>query len=164
MKALFIVGPLFAAAAQQVSAAECIASTNVAATSLSSEKQAVRSAIYLELCRRSDGNLIDGDDVATRERLTFPKRRMRQTVTLGSDPIYKIQKAKASVVLAYVIETTGKVSWVSVLESSGDKEIDAAAFSLTKAIDLGDAITQGGEPVRVFRTVTQMSQFASPTP
>jgi TonB family protein len=133
--------------------AQCEPSGNLEPLPLSKEKLAIRDALYTELCRRGGGNLVDGDDAALQPRLQVPKRRGTQIFDADADTSRLIRLSKAPVVLAYIVEATGDVSWVSVLESSGDKTLDSLAFSVTKGASFGKGIQLDGRPIRMFRTI-----------
>jgi TonB family protein len=136
-------------AGQTCVAAPCDLSTTVQSPDLSAEKLAIRGAIYQELCRRSGGTLVDGDAVQPKDTLVLTKK---PPAILRRDKDEKQPVQKRTAVLAYTVETTGKVSWVSVLESSGSKEFDSRLFNIVKSFAF-DPPTLSGQSVRVFLTI-----------
>jgi TonB family protein len=149
------IAVLLAFACEPVLSAQCELSETIDAGYLSPEKLAIRGAIFQELCKRSGGALVDGDNAQLKTRIVFPgggkpiRQEFQSNVPL--DEIFRQLKTR-KVILAYIVEPTGKVSWVTVLESSGDKSVDAFAFARIRELNFRGAVTLDGQPVRLFRT------------
>jgi len=145
-------------AANPTSVEMCEISSAVERMHLSPDKMAIRAGIFRELCKRSNGDLTDAEDPALKGRLAAKQARRRLDFTVTEDLQRKIENAKAPVILLTVSEANGQVSWITVLESSGDKQLDAAAVELTRAMD--SPVTLDGKAVRLFRTIAQFAPAA----
>ena len=139
-------------AAEPTGMASCEISSSVERMHLSPEKTAIRAEIYRELCRRSGGDLTDAEDPSLKDRLKAKQARKRLDFTVTEDLQRLIKYTKSPVILLTVSEANGKVSWLTVLESSGDKQLDAAAVAIAR--EMGSPVTVDGMPVRLFRTLS----------
>jgi hypothetical protein len=138
----------------------CEVSSAVESKVVPPEKAALRNAIYQEMCKRVGGALVDGDDASLKDRLVVPRERPSPMISVdmaqGVEDIQRlISRSKKPVILVYIVETTGKVSWVAMLESSGEKQLDALGVAITKALEFKAPYTLDGMPARVFQARSQ---------
>jgi hypothetical protein len=118
---------------------------------LSPETFAISGDLFKALCSRSTGPLVNGMDSRLKGHLKMP-----QTPIVGNPP--KCGSCRNSpksgedwsVVIAYIVETDGRVSWVSVLNSTGNREVDASFFWLTKNSTYKIPALLDGMPARVY--------------
>jgi TonB family protein len=121
---------------------------------LSPEKLAISGEVFTSLCSKSAKGLVNGDDARLDGRLVWPIRG-RSAPLLALDHPLKMNAAGTvigQVVVAYILEADGQVSWDSVLESSGDKDLDAVALRFFRSITYKAPATLDGKPVRAYFT------------
>jgi TonB family protein len=145
--------PLSCLVIAQAASAQCEIPKNLATANLPADKLAIRGAIYQKLCLQLGGSLIDAQDLDVRDRLIFPPQKARSDVTTGEYVARRIGQLKKPVGLVYILEPTGKVSWVAVLESSGDERIDAALVAIARAMEYQQPVTLDGRPIRLFGNI-----------
>jgi TonB family protein len=104
----------------------------------------IRNRLYLEACSAGPGELIDVTDPTLAGRLVHPKVLSVTPVDLGSSV------PSGVVVLAYVIELDASVRQITVLQSSGHKELDEAAVKTWSGTKLAGPVTLDGKPVRAL--------------
>jgi TonB family protein len=85
------------------------------------EALAIRNKLFLQICEKNGGDLVDVTDPTLVDRLEQPKH-----VEMPPGPNVTPQRA-GTVLLAYLIDLDGSVRQVTILESSGHKELDEAA-------------------------------------
>jgi TonB family protein len=115
---------------------------------LSTEKVTISGALFTELCTRSNGALVNGDDAQLEGRFVRPvgpNRILIQTTR-------PIEIIKGKVIVAFIVEKDLTVSWVSVLESSGNKKLDAQAYYFFKGLRYKEPAKLDGVPVRAYLT------------
>ncbi len=132
--------------------AQCDTGKTLAVKELSQEETTLRTAIYLEMCKRVGGDLVDGDDSELGARVKFPTG-FRVDVRPSDELMDSMRREKRRVILASITEATGKVSWVYVLKSSGNQRYDAAAMTMFGATTFDEPTTLDGIPIKVFRTL-----------
>jgi TonB family protein len=131
--------------------AGCDPSTKYEGPTLSDEKLAIRDGVFQKLCERSGGKLIDGNDGSfpTRRIQLVPTGKMLQH-TFSRETIERPPRDPA--VIVATVDTTGRVTWAAVLNSSGSKEVDAVAAATIRAMTFKPAVLDG-QPVAVFITI-----------
>jgi hypothetical protein len=127
--------------------------SNPAESSLSQEKQNLRDAIYLDLCTKAVGDLVNVQDRDLAGRLVYPSKFPVMEAGPSESIAKEVMSLKAPVVVVYILEPNGKVSWAAVLESSGLPRVDAVAVAVTKAMYYRKPVTLDGRPVRLFNTI-----------
>ena len=133
--------------------APCIGSASVSGVTIAQEKLNLRKAAFEELCRKSQTPLVDAADEALQGRLVLPERPDPPRLTASGAPP-KAQPASGKTTVVFIVEDTGKVSWLSILDSSGDAQIDnSTATYFSRVIRYKTPGILDGKPVRVFMTV-----------
>jgi TonB family protein len=115
---------------------------------LSAEMLEISAALFRALCTKSGGSLVNGEDSGLGQRLVEPKMRSSGNSSVfgnGAD-----RNASGMAVLAYVVEADGRVSWVAVLESTGNKDLDTAAARFTRSLVFKIPATLDGKAVRIY--------------
>jgi TonB family protein len=138
-----------------LAAAECAVSSTFDSKVVPAEKVALRNAIFQHVCKQAGGMLVDGEDSALRGRLAFPDKLLEQSFEVDEDLLYLIRRSKAPAIVVFIVEPHGRVSWATLLESSGEPRLDSAALSLTRALDYKGPVTLDGKPVRVFQATAR---------
>jgi TonB family protein len=114
------------------------------AVALPPEALAIRNKLFLEICEKDGGDLVDVTDPTLGGRLEQPKH-----VQMPPGPSVTPQH-KGIVFLAYLVEVDGSVRQVTVLESSGYKELDEAAVQTWSQGKFTVPAKLDGRPVRVL--------------
>lgn len=111
-----------------------------------------RNSAFRVLCERSAGKLIDAEDTAYAGRLSNPTNaKVPNFDSMLAEDIFREAKT-GSAILAVIVEDDGRVSWVSVIDSTGSKEIDLKLGQLYMATKFAKPARLDGERVRVFFT------------
>ncbi len=97
------------------SSPSCAAGTLRNQWRLSPEKLAISGALFTALCAKRNGELVNGEDIQLDGRFV---RAIGGRADFASTTPPRYIKGK--VILAFIVEKNRTVSWVSVLESSGD--------------------------------------------
>jgi TonB family protein len=124
----------------------CAAGTLRNDFALPSEKLAISGALFTELCTRSNGALVNGVDIQLEGRFVRPVSPTRVDIQTNAP----IEIIRGKVIVAFIVEKDLSVSWVSVLESSGNKDLDAQAFYFFKRLKYKAPATLDGNPVRAY--------------
>ena len=115
------------------------------ALTLSANALTIRNRLFLALCPEGQQPLVDISDPTLAGRLERPHHM--NVPFLG----HKInQNVPGSVLVTYVIEADGSIQHVTVLESSGFKQLDEAAVELWSHSKYGVPGKLDGQPVRVL--------------
>jgi hypothetical protein len=109
--------------------AACEASPTVKDIALSAEKLLLRSRGYLELCAKAAGALIDGENTLLQGRLKVPGKAKRPPPGRSGPGKLDPKVTYGATVLVYIVEASGEVSWLSILDSSGSPGLDNIAAS-----------------------------------
>lgn len=112
---------------------------------LSAPAAKIRNDFYQIECIRAGGRLVDSTDPTLRGRLGLP----RVTVAPSSEPYRQFGirlGIRKSPILAYILDTSGSVQNVEVIESSGNKQYDAAIVALLRRLRWTPA-TLDGRPI-----------------
>lgn len=96
------------------------------ALALPPEALAIRNKLFLAICEKDGGELIDVTDPTLGPRLEQPRHVSMPPGPVPTPPSGEPQHA-GTVLLAYLIDLDGSVREVTVLETSGYKELDEAA-------------------------------------
>lgn len=115
------------------------------ALTLSADALAIRNKLFLALCPEGQQPLVDISDPTLAGRLERPHH---MNVPAPNHPIR--QNVPGSVLVSYVIEADGSVQHVTVLESSGYKQLDEAAVEIWSHSKYGVPGKLDGQPVRVL--------------
>jgi Gram-negative bacterial TonB protein C-terminal len=133
--------------------APCIGSASVSGVAIPQEKLNLRKAAFEELCKKSQTPLVDAADETLQGRLVLPERPDPPRINAGTTPL-KPQPASGKTTVVFIVEETGKVSWLSILDSSGDAQIDnSTATYFSRVIRYKKPGLLDGKPVRTFMTV-----------
>jgi hypothetical protein len=131
--------------------AACEASPTVKDIALSAEKLLLRSGGYRELCEKAAGALIDGENTMLHGRLMVPgKAKYPPAASYGLGTLDP--KDYGATVLVFIVEASGKVSWLSILDSSGSSVLDNMRASIYSRTTYREPATLDGKPVRIFMT------------
>ena len=144
---------LAAIAAAPTAFPQCALPSNPAESSLSKEKQDLRDAIYLDLCSKAGGDMVNVQDRDLAARLVYPSKFPVMEASPSENIAKEVMSLKAPVTVVYILEPNGKVSWAAILDSSGLQRVDAAAVAITKAMYYRKPVTLDGRPVRLFNTI-----------
>ncbi|MBK6672992.1 MAG: energy transducer TonB [Gammaproteobacteria bacterium] len=146
-----ITAALLLAICEPALAAQCELSTLVETSPLPTQKLLERDNLYLRLCRLSDGNLVDGEDRSLRDRLMLYGMQSTSRRMFQIDDDLRRNLRETVTTLGYVVEADGKVSYVSVINSSGNQRVDQLVRYFAAGRKM-DPPTLDGQPVRVFLT------------
>jgi TonB family protein len=117
---------------------------------LSPEKFALARDMFRALCAKSAGDLVNGEDTQLSSRLTFPTTP--EATTNSNYPLEALKhRIEGAAIVTYIVETDGRVSWVSVLTSTGNPDLDAAAYWRFKNAVSKVPPMLDGKPVRMYR-------------
>lgn len=115
------------------------------ALALSADALAIRNKLFLNLCPEKPQPLVDISDPTLVGRFERPGN-----LTIPSPPDGPFSQP-GSVLLTYVIEIDGSVQHVTVLKSSGFKELDVAAVEIWRHAKFAPPPGKlDGQPVRVL--------------
>ena len=131
--------------------ASCEGASVVADIPLSAERFALRKGAYEELCNKRGGDLVDGANVNLAGRLSAPDKAKWPPPGNSGDGDAK--KKTGPTVMDYIVEKSGEVTWLSILQSSGSKSLDEMAARLYARARFRKPAQLDGEPVPVFVTV-----------
>jgi TonB family protein len=146
--ACVLAAPCYASAA-------CEPSTSIDVPRLSPEKFDERARLYREVCEKVRGDLIDADNANAPPTLIWPRHFSNLATDRDPYPEHlKKQGVQGVVVVSYTLDKRGRVDWVSVIESSGNAELDNAARIFFRKRKFTDPATVAGMPVRVFRSAS----------
>jgi TonB family protein len=118
---------------------------------LSSDASAASGVLFMKLCSTSIDALVDLDDMRWDGHITRPVQDFSKTIVLPPQHPPK-SKTEGKVSVAYIVEVDGRVTWDSVLESSGDDDTDQEVLALVKGFTYKRAAMLDGMPVRAYAT------------
>jgi hypothetical protein len=153
MKRSAIVLATVLCVASHIARADCEGSPTVKDLTLSTEKLALRKNTFGTLCRKRDGVLVDSEDQSLAGRLTMPgEAKLPPPGSYGTPPVDRdVEKLKPPIIV-YVIETDGTVSWLALLQSSGNKQLDNVAAAFHLKMKYPTPAMLDGKPVPIFMT------------
>jgi TonB family protein len=135
--------------------AECSIDPNHFVFPYSKTALSARNAFFETICSGSNGNLIDLTDPTLEGRLEKPSKPVR----VGTEDVYPVQARRMGYrgkpVVAYVLEPSGLVGDVVVIESSGFDVLDRAAITSVRQWRWSNPAKLDGKPVRalIYRPV-----------
>ena len=116
---------------------------------LPADALAIRNRLFLAICENDGGELIDVTDPTLGTRLEQPRH-----VSMPPGPVPNPGPGEShhtgTVLLAYLIDLDGSVRQVTVLESSGHKELDEAAVETWSHGKFAAPAKLDGRPVRAL--------------
>jgi TonB family protein len=111
---------------------------------------AARNAFFDSVCSASNGELIDLTDPTLKGRIEKPSKPVR----VGNEDLYPVQarrmRYRGTPVVAYVLEPSGMVGDVVVIESSGFDVLDQAAITTMRHWRWSIPAKLDGKPVRAL--------------
>jgi hypothetical protein len=153
MKRSAIVLATVVALASQTARADCEGSLTVKDVKLPPEKLALRKGAYGELCRKRGGLLVDSEDQSLAGRLTMPgEEKVPPPGSYGTPPLDRTVAKLEPVILVYIIEIDGSVSWLSILHSSGNTQLDNVGAAFYLGMKYPTPAILDGKPVPIFMT------------
>jgi TonB family protein len=153
MNVVFRICIAIVAAAPCVAGAECEPTTPRLTYVLTPEELQKRSDTFVALCRADPAGLIDVEDDSYGDRLKGITEGKSGHTYPPDHLLTVVGKSKATtMVVVVVVETSGRGSNTSVLTSSGDPVVDAAAVAFFADIVHKQPATLDGKPVRAFYT------------
>jgi TonB family protein len=118
---------------------------------LSPEHLAASGALFMKMCAESRDALVNSDDKQLQHDLTAPGKLVRQHGLRDFYPRTAMNLGQeGAVVVAYIVETDGRVTWAVVLKSSGKPGLDEAAVEWTKSLVYESPAYLGFMPVRMY--------------
>jgi TonB family protein len=142
---LFAVPSLGSAACERVTLRESLY--------LSPEAEEHRYAIFNETCTHSESPLVDGDDASLVGRFVAPRYTVSSAKAAKALPYPQDLRRRGitgKVELAYILEEYGAISFVAVVKSSGNEELDETAMEFLKGTSFATPALLDGKPVRAF--------------
>src|SRR5689334_2711677 len=83
--------------------AQCDTGNNkIALKELSQDELTLRTAIFLEMCKRLGGDLVDGDDSDVKKQVTFPTGPKPLEVEPSKELIDSMRRGKHTAVLVFI--------------------------------------------------------------
>ena len=131
--------------------ADCKGAATLEGIALPPEKLALRKGAFEELCNKRGGDLVDGGDSALKARLTAPTKAIWPAPSTGRGAP-DAKKKKGPTVLVYIVEKSGEVSWLSILQSSGSNSLDEMAARTRAKVRYEQSAQLDGMPVPIFVT------------
>jgi TonB family protein len=142
---------VFSTAPPLAAHAECTVDPSRSRTALAlpAEALAIRNKLFLEICEINVGELADVTDPTLGTRLQRPRH-----VSMPPGPVPNPGPGEPQhtgrVLLAYLVDLDGSVRQVTVLESSGHKELDVAAVETWSHGKFAAPAKLDGRPVRAL--------------
>ena len=128
-------------------------------SALTQEQMDLRYRIYLAACTKVGGDLIDSESTTYHDRIGLGVLAKMAPIDLLPQEL--LRKGESGVVsVAAIIESTGKVTEVMLIGTSGYKSIDKNALKLIRHHRYQQPFTLDGVPIRVFKTYVIASHSA----
>ena len=113
-----------------------------------------RSALFLRLCERSGGTLVDGTNPALAGRFEPPDGPKNVLMTDMEYPSWaKKMHLEGTVVLAFLVDVDGSVHEQTVIQSSGNEAFDRAALKCWEDARFTHPARLDGRPVPTLMPV-----------
>lgn len=152
MKAsLFLLGLVITGFARNASAT-CEAADAIPGMEITEEKLALRKGAFGELCRMYEERLVDAAAYGSDPRLTLPVEERVEAPTKSAAAAPLPKNTPVATILVYIVDVDGSVSWLSILQSSGDAQRDDIAARFYHRAKYQKPATFEGDPVPVFIT------------
>jgi TonB family protein len=117
---------------------------------LSANALAIRNALFLEACVAAEGALVDSTDPTLASRLEQPRALKIQNSEKYYPKESRRRRIEGAARLVFVIGMDGSVSDVTIIESSGHDELDAAAVKMWQEARFGVPAKLDGQPIRAL--------------
>lgn len=120
-------------------------------TMITAENLERRKVLFESLCRERSDRLIDAAQPGFQGRIRLPARAEQMQETIG--PAAAVDgKGMGSTILVFVVEASGRLSWLAVLQSSGSARLDERALKYRAATRYRTPAKLDGAPVAIFVT------------
>jgi TonB family protein len=130
---------------------------------LTANEQTAVTAVFKKFCTSVGGDMVFGYDPRLAHRLTLAK------TPTGADlqdyyPDDAIKReVEGTLMVMYVAEPDGRVSWPYLIRSSGDRVLDIAGVLWLKSISFKTPAYLDFMPVRLFMTMNLTFKLSPPT-
>ena len=112
---------------------------------LAPESLSIRNELFLRLCERSNGGLVDVTDPTVAGRLAKPKDIVFLNNRSGNP-----RELKGNLLLAFMVDLDGTLHDTTIIVGSGNKQIDEQTLELWPFYRYKTPAKLDGQPVRVL--------------
>jgi TonB family protein len=116
---------------------------------MSPEVLAVSRTVFMKICGLFNGELLNGRDSHS-GHLKQPGKIIGTDVGVSYPPVSMMRHETGTVVMAFVVETDGRVSREALLKSSGYPNLDNAALASQSSVRYETPAYLDDTPVRVY--------------
>jgi len=125
-------------------AAECSPDQAQIKLALAPESLSIRNELFLRLCERSNGELVDVTDPTVAGRLTQPKDIV--LLNRSGNP----RELNGNLLLAFMVDLDGTVHDTTIIVGSGNKQLDEQTLGLWPFYRFKTPAKLDGQPVRIL--------------
>jgi TonB family protein len=135
--------------ASSPSVASCAYGEPSDGSTLAPEVVALRRAVFMKLCEQLNGALVNGGDSHS-GHLKQPGKIIGPNIGTFYPPESVRHNETGTVVIAFVVETDGRISRAALLKSSGYPALDKAALAWLSQVRYETPAYLDSTPVRVY--------------
>jgi TonB-like protein len=126
-------------------AAECSPDRAQIKLALTPESLSIRNELFLRLCERSNGELVDVTDPTVAGRLTKPKDIVFLNNRSGNP-----RELNGNLLLAFMVDLDGTLHDTTIIVGSGNKLLDEQTLELWPFYRYKTPAKLDGQPVRIL--------------